>query len=240
MNTQTNVRMLTADPTSPFRAVAELGRVMSSPQRLRLLHLLCQCDRTVEDLAEVMSQPVANISHHLQLLKRTQLVVTRRLGRRIAYGLADEGVKTLWKGFRNVAAERLTEMRVLKGELASRRSKNGGIVDRKELLRLLKKGTAVLIDVRPRVEFEAGHIEGAISIPLDELMQRIKELPRNKTVVLYCRGPYCLMGDAAQEKLVAKSIPALRLEDGVVEWTMAGQAVQQSPDFKPLIERQEL
>lgn len=231
--------MLISDPNAPYRAVAELGRVMSSPQRLRLLHLLCQCDRTVEDLAEAMDESVANVSHHLQLLKRAQLVASRRLGRRIAYGLADEGVRTFWKGFRNFAADRLVEMRVLSGELRARRSRSGGTVTRQELTKLLKKGSAVLIDVRPREEYEAGHIEGAVSIPLDELLQRIKELPRSKTVVLYCRGPYCLMGDAAQERLAAKSIEALRLEDGIVDWGMAGLPVKRVSGYKPLIERQE-
>lgn len=240
MNTQTNVRMLAADPTAPYRAIAELGRVLSSPQRVRLIHLLCQCDRTVEELAAVMDESIANVSHHLQLLKKAQLVTAHRLDRRIAYGLADEAVRPFWESYRNFAGTRLAELRVLKGELAERRGRAGGMVARNELTKLLKKNAVVLLDVRPREEYEAGHIAGALSFPLSELMQRINELPKNKTVVLYCRGPYCLLGDAAQEKLAAKSIEALRLEDGIVDWRGAGLPVKQAPGYKPLIQRQEL
>jgi rhodanese-related sulfurtransferase len=231
--------MMSSDPNAPYRVIAELGRAMSSPQRVRLIHLLCQCDRTVEDLATTMSETVANVSHHLQLLKKAQLVTATRLDRRIAYGLADETVKVFWERYRNFAAARLPEMRVITGELAEQRRRNGGTVTRAELSKLLKKDAVVLIDVRPREEFEAGHIAGARSFPLDELMQRIKELPRSKTVVLYCRGPYCLIGDAAQEKLANKSIEVLRLEDGIIDWQGAGLPVKRAIGYKPLIKRQE-
>jgi len=234
-----NVRMLAADPNAPYCAIAELGRVLSSPQRVRLLHLLCQCDRTVEELATTMKEPIANVSHHLQLLKKAQLVAGRRLDRRIAYGLTDESVKTFWLGYRNFAGERLPEMRVLTGELAARRQKVGGTVSRNALVKLLKKDAVVLIDVRPREEYDALHIAGALSFPLNELMLRIRELPKNKTVVLYCRGPYCLLGDAAQVKLVEKSIEVLRLEDGALDWEGAGLPVKQTDGYKPHRKRQE-
>lgn len=233
-----NIRMIASDPNAPYRVIAELGRALSSPQRVRLIHLLCQCDRTVEDLATTMGETIANISHHLQVLKQAHLVIATRLDRRIAYGLADESVRVFWERYRNFAAARSTEMRVIAGELAEQRSRHGGTVTRTELVKLLRKGEAVLIDLRPREEFEAGHIGGALSIPLGELMHRIKELPSNKTVVLYCRGPYCLLGDAAQEKLAAKAIVARRLEDGIVDWHAAGLPVKRAATYKPLGKRQ--
>lgn len=232
-----NIRMMASDPNAPYRVIAELGRVLSSPQRVRLLHLLCQCDRTVEELAEAMHESVANVSHHLQVLKKAQLVISHRLDRRIAYGAADESVKAFWRVYRDFCSERLPELRLVAGELAAQRRERGGTVDRAELLKLLKGGKVVLIDVRPREEYDAGHIAGAVSIPHTELMDRLKELPRNKTVVLYCRGPYCLMGDAAQEKLAAKSIEALRLADGIIDWQSAGLPVRHAAGFKPLIKR---
>lgn len=231
--------MLASDPNAPYRVIAELGRVLSSPQRVRLLHLLCQCDRTVEELAEAMNESVANVSHHLQVLKKAQLVISLRLDRRIAYGAADEEVKAFWRVYRDFCGERLPELRLVAGELAERRRERGGTVARTDLMKLLKKGEVVLVDVRPREEYDAGHIAGAVSIPHGELMDRIKELPRNKTVVLYCRGPYCLLGDVAQEKLAAKSIAALRLADGIIDWNSAGLPVRRTAGFKPLIKRNE-
>lgn len=230
--------MTASDPNAPYRVIAELGRALSSPQRVRLIHLLCQCDRTVEDLAAVMGETVANTSHHLQVLKQAHMVTACRHGRRIAYGIVDETVKEFWEHYRNFAADHLTEMRMITGELAAQRSRRGGTVNRAELLKLLRKGEAVLIDLRPREEFDAGHIKGARSIPLAELMQRIKELPRNKTVVLYCRGPFCLLGDAAQEKLADKAIIARRLEDGIIDWQGAGLPVKRSAAYEPLVKRQ--
>jgi rhodanese-related sulfurtransferase len=239
MNTQTNVRMLANDPNTPYRTIADLGRVLSSPPRVRLIHLLCQCDRTVEDLASAMGEPVANISHHLQQLKKAHLVVSRRLDRRIAYGLADERVRAFWIYYRDFCAGRLPELRLLTGELAAARQVRGGTVTRVEFNRLLKKGGVLLIDLRPREEYEAGHLPGAVSIPHDELMDRLQELPRSKTVVLYCRGPYCLLGDRVQEKLAAREIASLRLLEGAVDWQEAGLPVRRAPGFKPLIQRNE-
>lgn len=229
--------MLSADANAPYRLIAELGRVLSSPQRARLVHLLCQCDRTVEELAAAMNESVANVSHHLQLLKKTHLVVCHRLDRRIAYGLADDGVKAFWQAYRDFCSDRSPELRVLEGELAEQRRARGGTVARADLVKLLKKGEVVLVDVRPREEYEAGHIAGAISIPHTELMDRLKELPRHKTVVLYCRGPHCLLGDVAQEKLAAKSIEVLRLADGILDWSSAGLPVGRAAGYKPLIKR---
>lgn len=227
------------DPLAPYALLAELGQVLGNAHRLRLIHLLCQCDRTVEELAEAMREPTANVSHHLQLLKKVKVVRTTRLGRHIAYGIADDAVRSFWHAYRDFGSDRLGELQLLAGALTAQRTKRGGIIDRKSLTALLKKDAVVLLDVRPREEYNAGHLPGAVSFPLSELMQRINELPRKRTVVLYCRGPYCLLGDAAQEQLAAKAIAALRLEDGVVDWSLAGLPVKKSPGHKPLIDRNE-
>ncbi len=223
------------DPNTPYALMAEMGHVLASQQRLRLIHLLCQCDRTVEELAEAMKEPMANVSHHLQLLKKVRLVTTRRMGRHIAYGLADETVRKFWPLYRDFSTDRLVELQMLKGILSVQRGKRGGVVERKSLLALLKKNAVVLLDVRPKEEYDAGHLAGAISFPLAELMQRIRELPKDKTVVLYCRGPYCLLGDMAQEQLAARAINALRLEDGIVDWINAGLPGKRSRGHKSLV-----
>ncbi|MDP1580131.1 MAG: metalloregulator ArsR/SmtB family transcription factor [Candidatus Didemnitutus sp.] len=223
------------DPNTPYALMAEMGHVLANQQRLRLIHLLCQCDRTVEELAEAMKEPMANVSHHLQLLKKVRVVSTRRLGRHIAYGLADETVRNFWPLYRDFSIDRLVELQLLKGTLAVQRGKRGGLIERKSLVSLLKKNAVVLLDVRPQEEYDAGHLAGAISFPLGELVHRIKELPADKMVVLYCRGPYCLLGDMAQEQLAARAINALRLEDSIIDWINAGLPVKRSRGYKSLV-----
>jgi rhodanese-related sulfurtransferase len=226
-----------ADPMAPFNLTAELGHVLSSPSRLRLIHLLCQCDRTVEKLAEAMNEPVANVSHHLQVLLKAHIVVTTRIGRRIAYGLASDDVRRFWQMYRDFARDHLAELQILGGALAAQRTKLGGTVDHRTLTTLIASGAVLVVDVRPREEFDAAHIVGAVSIPLAELEQRIDELPLEKTVVLYCRGPYCLLGDTAQQKLIARSIHAIRLDSGLIDWANAGLPIESSPDYEPLVKR---
>ncbi|MDI1248066.1 MAG: metalloregulator ArsR/SmtB family transcription factor [Lacunisphaera sp.] len=223
------------DPQAPYEMIATLGHVLSSPLRLRLLHMLCQCDRTVEDLAAAIEQPVANVSHHLQLMKKVNIVTTRRMGRHIAYGLADETVKNFWLNYRDYSATRLVELQQLYAGLSSQRSTRGGTVNKDVLAELIRQNAVVLIDVRPKEEYDADHLPDAISIPLTELFQRVKELPSDKIVVLYCRGPYCLLGDTAQEQLAGLAIRALRLSEGVKDWAAAGLPVARSPGHKPLV-----
>lgn len=223
------------DPQLPYDLIAQLGSVLSSPQRVRILHLLCQCDRTVEELAKAMNQPVANVSHHLQLMRNANLVAARRMGRHIAYGVPSEEVKNFWVNYRDFSATRLAELDRLTGALAAQRTKRGGIINRDTIKELLKKNAVVLVDVRPREEYDASHLPGAISVPLPELMDHMKELSANQIIVLYCRGPYCLLGDVAQEKLAAAAIRALRLNEGAVDWAVAGLSVEHSPGHTPLI-----
>jgi rhodanese-related sulfurtransferase len=223
------------DPQAPYELIATLGHVLSSPQRLRLLHILCQCDRTVEDLASAINQPVANVSHHLQLLHKANLVAKRRLGRHIAYGLADDSVKEFWLRYRDYSATRLAELQQLFASLAAQRSQRGGTISREGLNDLIRKDAVVLVDVRPKEEYDADHLPGAISIPLANLIERAGELPADKIVVLYCRGPYCLLGDTAQAQLSARAIRALRLTEGVKDWASAGLPHKRSPGHKALL-----
>ncbi len=224
------------DPQAPYELMATLGNVLSSPHRLRLLHMLCQCDRTVEALAEAIQQPLANVSHHLQLLRKANLVATRRMGRHIAYGIADESVKAFWLQYRDYSATRLEELQQLFAALAAQRSARGGTVSAGMLAEMIRKNAVVLIDVRPKEEYDADHLSDAISIPLDELTQRMSELPNDKIVVLYCRGPYCLLGDMAQEQLAAHAIRALRLSEGAKDWAAAGLPLTRTPGHKPLLD----
>lgn len=210
------------DPQTPYELIASVGHVLSSPQRLRLLHMLCQCDRTVEALADAIKQPLANVSHHLQLLRKVNLVATTRRGRHIVYSIADPSVRTFWLQYREYSASRVAELQQLFANLSAQRNQRGGTIAREVLTELFKKDAVVLVDVRPREEYEAEHLPGAISIPVGELVDRVHELPAGKVVVLYCRGPYCLLGDAAQDQLAARKIRALRLSEGVVDWEAAG------------------
>jgi len=223
------------DPQAPYDLIATLGHVLSSPQRLRLLHILCQCDRTVEDLADTIQQPVANVSHHLQLLRKVNLVATRRMGRHVAYGVADESVRHFWTQYRDYSGTRLPELQQLFAGLMAQRGQRGGTINRELLADLLKKNAVQLVDVRPQEEYDADHLPGAISIPLTTLLQRVAELSTDKIVVLYCRGPYCLLGDKAQEQLAAHSIQVLRLTEGVKDWAAAGLPLTRSPGHKPLV-----
>lgn len=211
--------------------LAKMGHALSSPQRLRLLNLLCQSERTVESIAQAMNLSIATVSHHLQLLRRVRMVITRKVGRHVTYAPADAEVVVFWLRYRQFCAERLPELHLMDEALAAQR-KSRGSVDRESLRKLLKAGSAVLLDLRPELEYEAGHLPNAISCPLDQLGERIKKIPKDKTVVLYCRGPYCVMGDMAQEQLIARGIKTLQFNDGVIEWASAGLPLKRSPTFK--------
>lgn len=216
-----------------YEQIAKLGNALASPQRLRILSLLCQCERTVDALAKAVGLPIATVSHHLQRLSRVRLVVARKVGRYVTYAMADNEVTAFWLQYRDFCSGRLVELQMMRTNLAAQR-KTRGIIDQESLTKLLKKGTVELLDLRPQVEFDAGHLPGAISCPMDQLGDRIKSLPTGKTLVLYCRGPLCLLGDIAQEQLAARGITALQFTDGVVEWAFAGRPVKISPTYKSL------
>ena len=209
-----------------FSEFARIGKALSSGRRLELLDLLAQGERSVEELARETAQSVANTSQHLQILRQAQLLETRRDGTFIRYRLADDEVVRLCVALRDVGESRLAEVGRLVDTYLEDRSRLQGI-DCSELRRRLKEGSTVVLDVRPAKEYEAGHIAGARSIPVSELAERLKELPKSKTIVAYCRGPYCVFADEAASLLSRKGFKALRLEGGFPDWKLGGGAVAQ-------------
>jgi rhodanese-related sulfurtransferase len=202
-----------------FDGLAEVGRALASGRRLALMDLLSQGERSVDELASSAQLSVANASQHLQVLRRAGLVTSRREGARVRYRPAGDDVVTLWLSLRAVAAARVGDV-----EPAARDYLGDDVeaVGRDELAARLGSGEVVVIDVRPRVEFAAGHIQGARSVPLDELEARLAELPPDAEVVAYCRGPYCVYAHEAVRRLTALGRRARRLEDGWPEWRLAG------------------
>ncbi len=201
-----------------FQAIAVMGKAFSSPRRLELLDLLAQAPRSVEELARESGQSTANASQHLQALHAAGLVTRNREGTRVVYGIAGEDALRLWLALRNASVANLGEV-----ERAAREYLGDDVetIDRAELLGRLTKGDVVVVDVRPEEEFAAGHIEGARSIPLDELERRLAELPPHQEVVAYCRGPFCAYAHQAVRKLNDAGRSARRLDEGWPEWRLA-------------------
>lgn len=209
-----------------FRAeqLARLGKAIGAPVRIRILDLLAQGPRTVERLAEAAGQSIANVSQHLRVLREARLVETERDGVFISYRLSSPTVADLLVRLREVGEQQLAELAVARDALAARTA-DVEQIDRRTLLRRLSAGDAILIDVRPEEEYLAGHLPGAISLPLGELKRRIAELPKGTDVVAYCRGPYCTLSVDAVRLLIRNGRPARRLEEGVAEWHRAGLRV---------------
>jgi rhodanese-related sulfurtransferase/DNA-binding HxlR family transcriptional regulator len=203
-----------------FDAIAVMGKAFASPRRLELLDLLAQGPRSVEALARASGQSTANTSQHLQALHAAGVVTRRRDGTRVHYALAGEDVLALWLALRNASGARLAEV-----ERAARDYLGGDVeaIGREELIERLGRGDIVLVDVRPADEFASGHIEGARSVPLAELEQRLAELPADREVVAYCRGPFCAYAHEAVRRLQAAGRPARRLDEGWPEWQLRDQ-----------------
>jgi rhodanese-related sulfurtransferase len=207
-----------------YEQFARLGKAVSAPKRLELLDLLCQGPRTVEALAEQAAISVANASQHLQILRAARLVDAEKKGLYVEYRLADDEVCQFFMALRGLAESRLAEVdRVTREYLEARGSMEA--VEGDELLRRVKEGEVTVLDVRPPEEYRAGHIPGAISIPVGELEARLKELPKKREIVAYCRGPYCVMAVEAVEILRKKGFKAHRMEQGVVDWRARGWRV---------------
>ncbi len=207
-----------------YRLFARIAAAMANPHRLELLDLLAQGPRTVEALAREANLSIANASQHLQRLKRARLVIDERQGLYIHYRIADPLVTQLWLHIRTVAERRLDQVAVTLDAYRTQRHAFKRIA-LDDLHARLREGKVVLLDVRPRAEYAAGHLPSAISIPLEELERRLKELPRRRTIVAYCRGPYCVLADEAAETLTRKGLRVARLEEGVHEWQQAGYAL---------------
>ena len=201
-----------------FEAIAAMGKAFASPRRLEILDLLAQAPRTVEELARATGQSSANTSQHLQALHAAGMVSRTREGTSIRYDLAGDEVLALWLALRDVAVARLAE-----AERAAREYLGDDVdaIDIEELRERLNRGDVVLVDVRPEKEFRAGHIEGARSIPLEELEERLAELPPDAEIVAYCRGPFCAYAHEAVRRLDAGGRSARRLDEGWPEWRLA-------------------
>jgi rhodanese-related sulfurtransferase len=204
-----------------YAQFARIGHAFASPRRLELLDLLAQGERSVEELATEASLPIANTSQHLRLLHQAELVATRRDGTRVLYRLASFEVFRLWQTLRTTAETQLAEIDRVTAAYLSRREDMEAIGS-EELLQRLAADEVVLLDVRPAVEYRQGHIAGAQSIPIDQLKERIQDLPPGRPIVAYCRGPYCVFADEAVELLTARGIPAARLTAGYPDWAAAG------------------
>jgi rhodanese-related sulfurtransferase len=196
---------------------ARVAQALASDKRLELVDLLAQGPRHVDALAEGTEMSVANVSQHLQVLRGARLVETTREGTKVVYRLADESVLRLWLALRSVAESRLAELGEIAREFMPGRGESNK-VGHDELERLLAAGDVQLIDVRPKAEFEHGHLAGAVSVPLEDLPNRLAELSRDRLIVTYCRGKYCLFADEALELLRERGFRAARLEGGWPEW----------------------
>jgi rhodanese-related sulfurtransferase/DNA-binding transcriptional ArsR family regulator len=210
--------------TALYQQFARVGKALSSPHRIEMMELLAQAERTVESLAEELGLGMGNASAHLQVLREARLVESRKEGLFVHYRVADDVVLGLLESVRKVAETRLAEVdRLVASYFGDRADMDAIGFD--ELRSRLKSGSVILVDVRPTAEFAAGHIAGAVSIPHDELEERLRELPKDKEIVAYCRGPYCVFADQAVATLKGKRRKARRLEAGFPEWKSAGLPV---------------
>jgi len=208
-----------------FEQFARIGKALANGRRLELVELLAQAERPVEDLAAETGQSVANTSQHLQVLRQAQLVDSRREGNYIRYRLADARVLRLWLAMRDLGEARLAEIgRLAEAFLKDRRALEP--LTCTELQRRIREGSAVVIDVRPAEEYAAGHIADARSIPVTQVRARMKEIPKRRLVVAYCRGPYCVFADQAVGLLRTSGYRALRLATGFPDWEAAGLPVE--------------
>jgi rhodanese-related sulfurtransferase/DNA-binding transcriptional ArsR family regulator len=207
-----------------YAQFARIGKTLGSPHRLELLDLLGQGERTVDSLAVEIGASVANVSQHLQALRQAALVESRKQGQFAYYRLADPAVSDLCRALRTVSERRLADLdRVVRNHLSDRSTEPVSI---QELLKRARSAEVIILDTRPASEYEAGHIAGAISVPVADLRRRLKELPKTRKYVAYCRGPYCVYADQAVELLQSKGRWARRLLDGFPEWRAAGLPVE--------------
>lgn len=206
---------------------ARLGKALASPQRLELLEVLAQGERTVEALAQETARPIANTSQHLRVLYQARLVEVRKDGLHAYYRLADPAVFALWQALRVLGERQLAEIDRLV-ETYLRHPEHLDPISATELCQRMAEGVVVVLDVRPAVEYRQGHIAGAVSVPLDELEAWLDSLPATQEIVAYCRGPYCLFADEAVTKLSTHGYRARRLREGYPEWSAAGLPIEEA------------
>lgn len=208
-----------------YRQLARIGKALSSPHRLEILELLAQGERTVDSLATEIGLSVANASQHLQALRQAVLVDSRKEGLFVFYRLSDPGVFEISRALRTVAEHQLADLERLVREHFGDRS-DAEPVEMRELLKRIRSNTLVVLDTRPASEYAAGHIAGARSVPVDDLQRQLRQLPKEKEYVAYCRGPYCVYADRAVEILKSHGRRARRLREGFPEWRAAGLPIE--------------
>ncbi len=208
-----------------YQAIGRVAAALGSAGRLQLLEFVAQGERSVDALAAMTGLSVANTSKHLQALRQAGLVKARKEGLRVYYCLAGDDVSRLLSALRGVAEHRAADVEKLLRTWLAHRDELEPVAAR-EVLKRLKKGLVTVLDVRPEEEYAAGHLPGAINVPIERLENYLSKLPKRKEVVAYCRGPYCLMSFEAVEKLRKRGFKAKRLEDGYPEWRAAGLPVE--------------
>jgi rhodanese-related sulfurtransferase/biotin operon repressor len=211
-----------------YEQLARVGKALAAPRRLELLDLLGQAPRAVEALAGQTGMSVANTSQHLQVLRAAGLVESEKEGLFVTYRLATHDVAGLFVALRSLAEGRLAELERMKRQFLAN-TDDLDAVSGKELIARVRRGEVVLLDVRPPEEYRAGHLPGATSIPHDQLKRRLTELPKNRKVVAYCRGPYCVFAIEAVKLLRKRGFEAVRIEDGVTDWRARGLPIETAP-----------
>ncbi len=208
-----------------FAQLADVAKALSHAHRIELIDLLVQGERSVEALANIADLTVGNTSQHLLHLRRAGLITSRREGKQVFYRLTDVGVIHLLTGLRSVAEQNVAQVNQLLDQFYRDRDRLEP-VSQSELLHRIQSEAVVVLDVRPVAEFTAGHLPSAISIPLDELAQRLHELPHDQEIVAYCRGFYCIFSYDALDILRSKGFKSRRLQDGFLEWRAAGMPIE--------------
>lgn len=214
-----------------FAQFARVGKVLGNSNRLELLHYLAQAERSVETLARLTGLTFANTSQHLQQLRQAGLITARKQGLHVYYRLSDDDIVSLLTALRQVSERHLAEVERLVNTYLTVKD-NLEPIRREELMARVRDGRVTVLDVRPPEEYAAGHVSGAVNIPLVELRRRLKELDRGQDIVAYCRGPHCVLAFDAVAHLREKGLQARRLEDGYPEWKTAGLPVEQSPPIR--------
>lgn len=208
-----------------YHELATVVKALSNPNRLEILELLAQGPFAVDDIADQTDMTTANASQHLQVMKRVQLVDTRRDGNRIFYSLADENVYKAWKALRDLGIQRIAEVERIIREFRESKSSMESLSSI-DLINKMKQEEITIIDVRPEHEFNQGHISGAVNIPVDNISDRLTELPDDEEIIAYCRGPFCVFADEAVELLNKEGYNARRLDEGFPEWMLEGLPVE--------------
>ena len=206
-----------------YNELTEIVKAMSDPKRLELIDLLCQSEKNVEHLSRELIMSLASTSHHLQILKKAKLVSDHKVSRFVFYKATPMGME-LWRSLSSIGEQNISEIKLAISSFFT--SEEYSMVSFKELRGKVKKGEILLLDVRPREEYMAGHFPGAISLPIKELEEKINSLPQDKDVVAYCRGPNCVLSQGAVEILRKNGIVAYRLPQGVVEWQLEGNKLE--------------